>query len=716
MSTSHDSYVISLGNRETYIFKVSDKGVDIVLDPVTGRSLKTIIAFTNESRLFSGLAASSTCPYEGKIAYNFINKLGNKKKIVFPNYGKQEFYARELVSYYIGHICDSINPRPEEIYVVIPKWWNDYMKEDLIEAAEIAGVRIKPVMSNIAHAYSLYNKIAINENERIYIGLIDSGATGFDITFSSIMQNKITTELYNHYNFGGEDITNALATMILGKALDKYGKNKEVRTLLNEIKEKKNLSQHRIFLKEAERVKESLAPDLTIKFDPKTLKHEVIVDVSYNDFIQIKEVQHYVFQLEKQLTDFRNEFYKIYSKPIYCFDINGGNGIFALVKQICGKVFDKYKITGYLNAKEAIASGAAYYINMIKGQNEKIREYKELQEEAKSNPQAAQLLKDKQKPICFQFIDKVEPYVYSKEGNVIKQKINPNIIKGISRFVEPKSKDDTFPREASEIQYNDIAKVAQNENPKISLDEFGMLIPTKSMTMFGKTSKDELAKEKQRYKDLLKMDGEYQKLGEFLNEFQRQTIQFQNFVTNVIYNELDKQNDQQLNAINEASKIQKQFEDSYNKKNSSKSVSEIKEEMKKIYTTSTSFVVKVINMLAGKLVDISPLKPDSKEEEFVKNEQFIQTCTSSLERAIDFGNKVINCTSPNCSVFMKVGEISSLVDSFRESINKYKKISEYNNHIRPSKIAKPKIAVDHTSILSPLSAEEKKTLLTAPTA
>lgn len=679
-------YVVSLGNKETFIYKVENGSIDIVMDPVTGRSLKTVIAFTKDTRLFSGLAVSSTCPYEGRIAYNILEKLGTDEKFKFNLGGDrdEEYTSCQLISYFLGNICDRFQPRPTQIGIVIPKWWDDKMKQDLIDAAKIADVGLVPVHSNFAHAISFYDKISISDDSENYIGLVDAGATGFDITFSKIKHNLIETIIYRHINFGGEDITAVIATEVLKRAKKQYKEDKEVSKLLKDIENKKDKSQYRIFYKEAEKLKESLAPGMTTRFDPKTLKHEVRIEIKYDEIMALPEIQDYYKSMVEKLKGVKEEFdKKIGKKPMSCFDVNGGNGILSMTKAIVAEAFPNIKMTGFLNTKEAIASGAASYFRT------KILERNINDDEKK-----------------FKFIDEIIPYEFYNDNKNVFQKPNEKILLTIEH-----PKLEPFNHEPQKYQEVLVVKLKTDKLKPPEFTEFKMLklkIPNKL-----ERKAEVIAEEKKIYQQLLKKDQNYTKVGELINKFQGQTIELSSFVKNIAQKSLYQD---QIALLEEINTLSEKYEDEYNKNSNIKDKNKIQQFIDDIYNDVTDFVIKVMNDFAGKYEDVKPLKPNDELDMFNKYKDIIQKQKISLRNAIEFGSKVKQSdSSPNCSKIIRIEKIETLIQEYRDTTEKLERIEKYNDHICPSQIRKEtKPQNNHSDILKPLSEKEKNELLTTP--
>jgi hypothetical protein len=636
------------------------------MDPVTGRSLKTVIAFTDDTRFFSGIAVSSTCPYEGRIAYNFLEKLGTDEQYDIKN---EKYYSRELVSYFIGNICDRIEPRPKSIGIVIPKWWDDWMKQDLIDAAKIADVELFPIPSNFAHALAFYEKISMNEGDQKFIGLVDAGATGFDITFSKIKKNKIETILYKHFDFGGEDLTVAIANEILRRALEQNKNDSEVRKLLENIRDRKDMSQYRIFFKEAERTKESLSPGITTRFDPKALKHEVRVEIRYEEILEIKEIKEYYTSMIENLKKVKREYEKITNNKPYCFDINGGSGIFNMIKDIVSTAFEGYKLTNFLTAKESIASGAASFKKM--------------------------------KENGMKFVDNVKVYDLKIDNGKLIQVPNRNVLISIPH----PSSNNTYEHIPKKFKEIEIALTTRSKQSRFEFDNFGMVI---TKYLIHQTKDEKFIKEKQRYDEHRNRDIYYTKLGELINQFQAQTIELESF-KNSVTRDFNKEEEQEWGTkiIN----ISKEYQQLYKDKNSTKDKEEIQKYINEIFNKTTRFVLDFMEHYIKEFKEnVQILKPDDSDEEFSRMKVLSEKQKTSLDNAIKFGEIFAPSeSSQNWSKIMKCDDITKYTNTLRKMRDEVSKINGYNMFIQLSKIEKK--SNDHTTVLKPLSKEKKDALL-----
>ena len=687
-----ESYVFSFGNSDTYVYRVGDK-TEIVEDPITKRSSKTVIAFREDSRLFSGLALSKSCPYEGRIAYNFIDAIGQEPDfLTLSSKGSKEkeiISATELLSYYINYQASRF--KVNKISVVVPKWWDEKRLTALETAAKLADVQINPIQAPLAEAFALHMRYSEFPEEGKTICLINTGATGLDITYSKLETNKITTLMYVHTNLGGEDLTNAFANQLISDLQNDDSTSDEAKELLKQIAKGEKPTQKRIFFEKANTVKEDLTTTTKHKFKPDT-SAQIEKDVDYKYFTSIPTIAEYRKFLADIISNTHKKFTSKYpDNKLSSVEILGGNSLSVFIQEIVASIFTSHKmITNFLNKKEALIEGAAHYLRR--------------QELHKINPQ------DKPE---FEYEDQAECYSYTLEKPKYIQKPIPETLIQCNEIPIKESKSKLvyyrIIRPFVDIHLYDLKK---KPGKNIEKDLFGkqiiaddiisknyLLPDDKTYTQYEKT-----------FEKWKQMDYEYEQLGILKNQLQGAYLNIKSYyITKVLNNPEGRQPTQDV--CDAAMELHKKYEKEYKKLSDSTSTKELREANDRLIEDVTNHALGIFNTFLGDDPKLSPPKPDDKPEVF----QNIRTQSQSFAMRSNTATQFLDLVLQHCKSLVQEKTLLQKKDDVVKAANYYSIIRSYAENIQLSPISDTNIIHERKiRRLTPLTDEQKAKLKTPP--
>ena len=370
--------VIDFGDLHTTVFKADKDDCNIVLLNNT-RQNASIIAYTEEKSIFGELALSSSEPYIANTARLIKTRIGeyNDFTCFVKDGGKlvaEKLNSREVIAHYIYDIIQKTGIK--NILFVHPIYWEPggNQMRCLTDAFEILGklvdgFRYELIDSMSAMAWNIFinNDLQINGK----IAVFDSGYSHTTASIFKIGNNTIENEYTAVIDFGGMDITCAVANYVYNKlknASTEKWKIKEEGILAKEILAKiakpNNLESkrlHKLFLNEAQNAKEKLARSTEVAFNGSTISSdtEFVQNFKFGDIYNTQELQ----PKFKCLDTFINRILQhCCNDVLITTEIRGGNCVSCIFQEVM-KGYRK-KTSTVLSVYECFALGAALMKNM----------------------------------------------------------------------------------------------------------------------------------------------------------------------------------------------------------------------------------------------------------------------------------------------------------------------------------------------------------------
>ena len=323
--------------------------------------------------------------YAKKLNYNVVNDNG-KPKIKVKHNGKEELYTAEEISAFIikkiiRNAEDFIEDKINKAVITVPVYFNDQQINGIIEAANLANIKImrdikEPTAAALAYGFgkdlidsnnqskifsSINNfEVAPSANEKFKteenIIVFDLGGGTFDITLLNIRKendnlNFDVISTMGDSNLGGSDFDNRLIDYCI-KYICKLTKKDE-----QEIKNNK-IAYKRLKVK-CENAKKilSVSDVATINFENLNNEFDDInININHDKF---EEICSDLFKKIKSLIDELLEENKINDKDIDAIILVGGATKMKEIKNLLKKKFSEEKIKDNLNPDETVAIGAA---------------------------------------------------------------------------------------------------------------------------------------------------------------------------------------------------------------------------------------------------------------------------------------------------------------------------------------------------------------------
>ena len=229
---------LGTGNTCAAFSQVSDGKLNTVIIPMGGsrtvHSMRSIIAFDGSDRMFSGKEAERLIrrgKADGAVA--FKTRMGTG--YLYQSYGK--FHSPvELSAMVLENVRKNaeafLNSRLRDAVIAVPARFDQNQRNATVEAAAIAGIKVKQLVSEptaAVIAYKLKNPGMDGKNVLVF----DMGAGTTDVSIVHVSGKNFTVlGTYGNTHLGGNDIDNAIVERIKaflhGKGMKNYPEALEV--------------------------------------------------------------------------------------------------------------------------------------------------------------------------------------------------------------------------------------------------------------------------------------------------------------------------------------------------------------------------------------------------------------------------------------------------------------------------------------------------------
>lgn len=371
---------VDLGTLNTVIAVARNRGVDVITNEVSNRATPSLVGFGPKSRYLGE-------PAKTQEISNLKNTVGSLKRLagrslndpdvqIEQQYvsaplvdingqvgaevtylGKKERYtATQLISMYLSKIKDTaakeLKLPVNDMVLSVPAWFTDMQRRSLMDAAEIAGVKLLRLMNDTTAAALGYGITKLDlptaEEKPRRVAFIDIGHSNYTCSIVEFRKGELAVKstAYDRH-FGGRDFDKALVDHFAAEFKEKY-----------KIDIKTNGKAMVRVHTAAEKMKKILSANLQAPLNIESLMN----DVDVNAMMKREELETLVEPLLKRATVPLEEALaeaKLTVEDIDIIELVGGCTRVPALKERIQKFFGK-GLSFTLNQDEAIARGCAF--------------------------------------------------------------------------------------------------------------------------------------------------------------------------------------------------------------------------------------------------------------------------------------------------------------------------------------------------------------------
>jgi heat shock protein 4 len=371
---------VDFGSLNTVVAVARNRGVDVITNEVSNRATPSLVGFGPKSR-YLGEAAKTQEISNLKNTVGSLKRLAGRKLsdpdvqieqqyISAPlvdcdgivgaevNYlGKKErFNSTELIAMYLSKIkqitANEIKLPVSDLVMSVPAWFTDVQRRALIDAAEIAGLKLLRLMNDTTAAAIGWGITKLDlpapEEKPRRVAFIDCGHSTFTCSIVEFKKGELSvksTACDRH--LGGRDFDKALLDHFAKEFLGKY-----------KIDIRSNPKAMTRVLAAAEKLKKILSANQQAPLNIESLMNDVDVRamVTRQEFEALVEpvLNRVTAPLEQALAEA-----KLSTEDIDVIEVVGGGSRVPAIKERIQAFFGK-TLSFTLNQDEAIARGCAF--------------------------------------------------------------------------------------------------------------------------------------------------------------------------------------------------------------------------------------------------------------------------------------------------------------------------------------------------------------------
>jgi len=379
---------IDYGSQWYKVSLISPKiPLELVLNEESQRKTRSIISIIDDIRLFSNDAVSKSTK-NPKQTFDFLKLLVGKKfndeEIKFYNnlfdieiiedrtrnsilikLGEDTYSVEELISYQLSKarlIAEKMSGKiVDRAVITVPRFFNQYERLAMVNAAEIAGIKVLSVMNEDTAAAVNFAMTRNFESKPRYYVFFDMGASCTTISLISMKsiynpneKSKMSPEIevidYNYdKTLGGLAFDRELQLLIVDR----------IKKKLNVDDIEKDARVMAKILTKARKAKEILSvnSDTTIYFDSLINDQDITIKITKEEFEKASE--NLVMRIRNVVeTFFKN--IKVTKDNIDSIILVGGSTRVPMVQNVLKENIGENKLANYVNSDEAIVMGAGF--------------------------------------------------------------------------------------------------------------------------------------------------------------------------------------------------------------------------------------------------------------------------------------------------------------------------------------------------------------------
>ncbi|KKA27073.1 hypothetical protein TD95_001146 [Thielaviopsis punctulata] len=371
---------VDFGTLKTVIAVARNRGVDVISNEVSNRSTPSLVGFGPKSRYLGEAAKTQEIS-------NLKNTVGCLKRLIGRSFSdpemqieqqymsapivdmndqvgvevnyrgeKERFTATQLVAMYLGKIkqtaAKELKLPVSELVMSVPAWFTDSQRRALLDAAEIAGIKLLRLMNSTTAAALGYGitKLDLPGPEEVprRVAFVDVGHSDYTCSIVEFRKGELSvksTACDRH--FGGRDFDKALVDHLQKEFLAKY----KIDIFSNPRAKSRVLTA-------AEKVKKILSANQQAPLNIESVMNDVDVSAmitrqEFEDMVQplLSRVHE---PLERALADA-----KLTKDDIDIVEVIGGGLRVPALKERVQSFFGK-QLSFTSNQDEAVARGCAF--------------------------------------------------------------------------------------------------------------------------------------------------------------------------------------------------------------------------------------------------------------------------------------------------------------------------------------------------------------------
>ena len=331
---------IHLGLTFSAVAQLDDTGRAVIVHNLDGENrTPSVVSIESENDIWVGTEAKKNLGLGDKnVLGRFKREMGTDKKYV-TDYG--DFSAKDLSALVLTKLKNDTEAKIGEIdsaVVTVPANFTNDARQDTIDAAELAGLKVSHII-NEPTAAALYYAKESGENLSEPICVYDLGGETFDVSIVQLKDNEVEVIITEgvHY-LGGTDFDEKLQDLVIKKFKD--DKNEKIG--------KKDFTRN-----DAEQLKISLSK----REEALAKAKNSIIKISRQEFED--EISTFLAQTE-MMCESALENANLNPSDISQIILAGGSTRIPCVKKSIKKVFGKEPLS-FKNPDELVALGAAIY-------------------------------------------------------------------------------------------------------------------------------------------------------------------------------------------------------------------------------------------------------------------------------------------------------------------------------------------------------------------
>ncbi|SPO05809.1 probable heat shock protein Hsp88 [Cephalotrichum gorgonifer] len=371
---------IDLGSLKTTIAVARNRGVDVIANEVSNRSTPSLVAFgpkarfigeaaktqemTNLKNTVSGLkrlAGRSASDPDLAIEQTFmapqiVDVNGQAGVEVMYRGEKERFSATQLVAMYLGKIkqtaANELKAPVSDVVLSVPSWFTDVQRRSLIDAAEIAGLKLLRLINDTTAAALGYGITKLDlpsaEEKPRRVAFVDVGHSTYTCTIVELRKGELSVKsTTDDRHFGGRDFDNALV-----EHLAKEFKGRYKLDILSNPRAKARV------LAAAEKTKKILSANQQAPVNIESLMNDIDVSaiITRTEFEAM--VGHLLARVEQPLEQALADA-KLTKDDIDVVEMLGGGSRVPILKEKISAFFGK-PLSYTANQDEAVARGCAF--------------------------------------------------------------------------------------------------------------------------------------------------------------------------------------------------------------------------------------------------------------------------------------------------------------------------------------------------------------------
>ncbi|KAL2267496.1 hypothetical protein VTJ83DRAFT_4773 [Remersonia thermophila] len=371
---------IDFGSLNTIVAVARNRGVDVITNEVSNRATPSLVGFGPKCR-YLGEAAKT------QEVSNLKNTVGCLKRLVGRSFNdpdvqieqkyisaplvdvngqvgaevsylgkKEKFTATQLVAMFLSKVKQftqaEIKLPVSDIVMSVPAWYTDSQRRALVDATEIAGLKLLRLINDTTAAALGYGITKLDlpsaDEKPRRVCFVDVGYSDYAVAVVEFRKGELAVkgQAYDRH-FGGRDFDRALVEHLHKEFLAKYkidifsNPKATARVFAAAEKTKKVLSANQ----QAPLTIESLMNDIDVRAMITRQEFEAMVEPLLNRVTGV---------IEQALADA-----KLAKEDMDIIEIVGGGSRVPAIKERVGNFFNK-PLSFTLNQDEAIARGCAF--------------------------------------------------------------------------------------------------------------------------------------------------------------------------------------------------------------------------------------------------------------------------------------------------------------------------------------------------------------------